>query len=159
MAFVEGAAHPVGEGVGALALVVDDRLGHLDGGSRAVERQQERRGPCQQEEGAHRDQGARSDPAAAARARAVGGGARLAERLAAQSVEGGADTGRLAVLGEGDRPVQVTAADPAAFEEQLEQRALHGDDEQGHGDRAEDQQGSRRRRARRRSRRRRSPVR
>ena len=139
VALVEGAAYPVGHGVGAFALVVHHLLGHDDGVARPVEQQQERARPDEQQ-----DPGDREERAGAEAAAGRGGGPRaLAEQLAAQAFQRGADPGGLAAPGHGDGPGEVAAGEPAALQEQPDQGTLHGAEEQRDGEPADEQQGGR----------------
>ncbi|MCB5910916.1 hypothetical protein [Streptomyces pinistramenti] len=155
VALVERAADPVGERIGALALVVDDLL--RDGGRAvgAVEQEAQRHGPGQQEAGAEGQQAAGADAAQqtgagdAARAgrlgrcgRRVGGRTAwlvrprsrpFAEQLAAQALQGPADPGRFAVPGDAHRPCEVAPGEAAALQEEPEQRPLDGAQQQRDG--------------------------
>ena len=68
VALVERAAHPVGQGVGALTLVVGDLLRYDGGGAGPVEQEQHGAGPDEQQDAADREQGAGADSAPAAAA-------------------------------------------------------------------------------------------
>lgn len=89
-------------------------------------------------------------PAPAARAVRAGAGApggprgpvrRFAEELAAQAFQGASDARRLTEPGNGDRAGQIAPGQPTALQEQLQQRPLHGAEQQRHRECADEQQG------------------
>ncbi|GAA3090635.1 hypothetical protein GCM10020254_39490 [Streptomyces goshikiensis] len=154
VALVEGAPDPVVEGVGALALVADQLLRYDDVVPGAVDEQAQRDAPRQQQHGAHGDErtGARAPQRSAAASGAGAGAGRVAVRavrlvrplqeLVAQPFQRGPDPGGLAAPGDGDGPGQVAAGEPAAVQEQGDQRALHGADQHGDDEGADQQQGA-----------------
>ncbi|RYJ30977.1 hypothetical protein CU044_0620 [Streptomyces sp. L-9-10] len=149
VALVEGAAYPVGDGVGAVALVVDELLRYDGGVPGAVEQQHHRGGPDQQQDAAAGQQraGADAPPAplgAAGSGSLVRGRARAgrgsAEQLEPQLFQRVPDASRLAEPGHGHRPGEIAAGEAAALQEEPEQRALDRTEQQGHRERPDDDQ-------------------
>ncbi|RYJ20481.1 hypothetical protein CU044_7145 [Streptomyces sp. L-9-10] len=159
VALVEGAAYPVGDGVGTVALVVDELLRYDGGVPGAVEQQHHRGGPDQQQDAAAGQQRAGADAppmeplpgvrTALARtrtrtcartfARSAAGG-EAAEQLEPEPFQRVADPPRLAEPGHGHRPGEIPAGEAAALHDEPEQRALDRTEQQGHRERPDDEQ-------------------
>lgn len=140
MAFVEGPPDPVGQGVGALALVVDDLLRNDGLRVGVVQGQRQWGGPGEQEYRTRGRQAPGTDPAQPPRGGGTARPLRCAEELAPQTFQCVADPGRLSVRGYAHRPLPVASGEPAALQEEPEQRALHEAEKQGHDSRADGEQ-------------------